>query len=269
MIYASSNRELDITLDANSIQMWFLHSDVVSKLDVSDKYIGWLDEAERLRYDRFQLSRSKRHYLIGQSMLRNVLSCYENKEPAEWKFITNEYGKPALVEQVSGQELYFNLSHSNDAYVLVVARHENVGVDIEFSKRHRRIEKIAKRHFSSREFESLMALPKEDQLDRFYILWTLKEAYIKARGMGLAISLQQFGFEFNENAKSLTGFWESDSLEDSAGEWQFWQFEPVKYYPVSLAVAVESGSSVTKLEALNLESLDTAVELDLSVLQSC
>lgn len=91
--------------------------------------------------------------------------------------------------------------------------------------------------FSTNEQASLNSLPSELQLGRFYALWTLKEAYIKARGLGLSLPLQEFSFELEEAASPSLEI--ADSLEDDPDEWQILTCQATKMH--KLAVALRRG----------------------------
>jgi 4'-phosphopantetheinyl transferase len=115
-----------------------------------------------------------------------------NVEPGTLRFCYSEYGKPGLDQEFGGDENSFNLSHSNALGLLAVTRHRAVGVDIEHIRPDLADEQIARRFFSSREVQSLIALPAEVQKEAFFNCWTRKEAYIKAIGEGLSMPLDQF-----------------------------------------------------------------------------
>ena len=76
-----------------------------------------------------------------------------------------------------------------------MSRFKDIGVDVECARKPRRVEAIAQRFFSDLEATQLLSLPGDQQQSRFYDLWTLKEAYIKACGMGLAIPPDHMAFQ--------------------------------------------------------------------------
>jgi hypothetical protein len=95
-------------------------------------------------------------------------------------------------------------------------------VDVEDSQRSARagLNSLAS-YFSAQEVEELRKLPADQQAQRFFAYWTLKESYIKARGLGLAIPLDKFSFLFEAN--QLKGFSVHPDLQDDADCWQFWR----------------------------------------------
>jgi len=108
-------------------------------------------------------------------------------------------------------------------------------------------------YFSAREIADLALLPQDQQKQRFFDYWTLKEAYIKARGLGLAIPLDKFSFQFE--AARLSGFETHPELDDDAANWQFWRMPMAERYRV--AVAVNSGEVDFKLSAFNTVPLQS------------
>lgn len=224
----------EMRLTQNQIHLWFVDQADFDAAELQASCGDWLTRAELARYRRFQIDRRRKEFLLGKMLVRTVLSEYAPLPPGQWQFTENAYGRPAVSPGLVSPEIHFNLSHSGDRLVLAVSRLSALGVDIEASHRSRRIERIAGRYFSRAEIEALLQLTPRQQLARFYELWTLKESYIKARGMGLALPLQQFGFEFTGD-KSLE-FQAARELDDEPGRWRFWQLEPGGDYKLALAV---------------------------------
>ena len=154
--------------------------------------------------------------------------------------------------------LRFNLSHSGRRAVLAITRGRDVGVDIELAEKPRRIAAIAGRFFSVQEAEALLSLPRSQQLDRFYDLWTLKEAYIKACGMGLAIPLHHFSYSFPDDSCLALEF--DEQRDDRSANWQLWQLDVGLEYRLSLATKYPAQESRLQLAMLELKALDTVVE---------
>jgi len=161
------------------------------------------------------------NYADSDQFRRECLSHCADQAPAAWRFASSEHGKPRL--QDSPLPLDFNLSHSGDWLACAVTSAGEVGVDLEQVDRERDVLRVARRYFSAREIESLTALPPGQRQDRFYDLWTLKEAWIKARGLTLAGELQGAAFRFGSpglvelecaDASSPATFWLLDWRQD-------------------------------------------------------
>ncbi len=86
----------------------------------------------------------------------------------------------------------FNISHSRGVALYAVTCGREVGIDLEYMRSDLEVEQIAGRFFSRREIATLHALPAALRRYAFFLCWTRKEAYIKARGEGLSLALDQF-----------------------------------------------------------------------------
>lgn len=123
---------------------------------------------------------------------RTILSRYTGISPESLRFAEGEHGKPALVG--TPRDVQFNLSHSGDWLACAVTVGTPVGVDLEFCNPKRVSMKVARRFFREEEFASLEGFDGLPLTERFYDLWTLKEAAVKARGEALAPGLSAHGF---------------------------------------------------------------------------
>lgn len=226
-------------LDPDSIHIWSAEQSEFGLQQLQTHCLRWLDADYLRRLRRLRTERHQLQLLLGHFLVRSVLSQYHNEvAPADWCFVKNAYGKPALDQDRHALKLFFNLSHSRGRLVVAVARGDCLGVDIEACSRPRRIARIASRFFAPQEVQDMLALPTEKQNERFYQLWTLKEAYIKARGLGLAIPLQQFSFSFHNNNCIKVAF--DEQLEDLPEHWRFWQMNVEDGYKLALAIRREA-----------------------------
>jgi 4'-phosphopantetheinyl transferase len=132
------------------------------------------------------------------------------------RFDLNAYGKPSIDPECG---LRFNLSNSLSLVVCLISQGAEVGVDVESRARSASIAEVGPRMFSRAEREQLEHLREDEKPERALHLWTLKESYIKARGMGLALPLNKFSFLF-EGAKSIRMEMEA-GLNDSPARWRF------------------------------------------------
>jgi 4'-phosphopantetheinyl transferase len=160
-------------------------------------YRSLLTPEERLRHERFRFERDQRQYLVARALVRWVLSQHAGVAPEEFVFGTNAWGKPEI-RKPDGLPLRFNVAHTRGMVACIAALAHDVGVDVEETTRLTEPLEIARRFFSTAEVEELSALPAHRQRERFFDYWTLKEAYIKGRGMGLSIPLSKFTIKLDD-----------------------------------------------------------------------
>ena len=254
-----------LDLDDYTIHLWYADQADFAVDELEEHCLAWLTDDEAGRYRRFYFERHRKQFLLGRMLMRTTLSQYSEIAPQHWQFVENSYGKPAIDPRQGRQPLFFNLSHSGDRLAIAVCRHEYIGVDIESTEKARREMSIAKRYFSPREIQELSALPETDHRSGFYELWTLKEAYIKARGLGLAIPLRQFSFSFPTNHRLEVSF--ASALEDDVSNWQFWQLDPGRPCKLALAVKIAEGK-ITTLESRQFTLLDRFVPVKTEILRT-
>jgi 4'-phosphopantetheinyl transferase len=166
-----------------------------------------LSVEERERAARFRFAEDRRHYIACRGMLREILARSLDVFPSRVQFAYNRYGKPA----VRGSDVRFNVSHSAGWAMFAVARGREVGIDVERVEERFVREQIPERFFSPLEVETLRGLPVGQQTEAFFRCWTRKEAYIKARGLGLALALDSFDVSLRAD--------EPAALLRGAGNW--------------------------------------------------
>jgi 4'-phosphopantetheinyl transferase len=209
-----------IPLPPNQVHVHYVLADAIDDRDLLAAYEALLAPHERARRDRYMFEHSRREYLLTRALVRTTLSRYASPAPADWTFRENAWGRPEI-DVAEHAWLRFNLSNTRGLIACAVARDRDIGLDVEITERPGETVEIADRFFSPTEVAALRALPKDAQRARFFEYWTLKEAYIKARGMGLAIPLDQFSFLLEDRAPIRVAF--DPALGDDASAWQFEQ----------------------------------------------
>lgn len=238
------------SLANNDIHIWQIKPSEVRDdvlldgVELLSAYHQLLSADEVTKYQRYKFADDKRNGLITRAFIRCVLSHYAATLPNQWQFKRGEKGRPSIVN--SPTPINFNLSHTKDLIVCAVTPVHDVGVDVEFCQRRNDILKIADRFFSPQEVTELFSLPEEQQKARFFDYWTLKEAYIKAWGLGLAIPLKDFSFAINDNNRLLRNsdmsLFDDISIsfaahrEDSPEVWRHWLMSPSEVHRLALAV---------------------------------
>ena len=230
-----ANKLHTIDIHPNELHLWFIDTDKITSCETIDKYREIVSEEEQARMSQFQFEHSRFQYLITRAATRTILSYYCNStEPRAWEFGKNRYGKPFVVNYPVDIPIQFNISHSNKLVVLAITREQDIGVDVEYSPKDDCPFDIAYKYFSTREVSEMNSLTVEEKIVRFYQLWTLKEAYIKAKGIGLSLPLNKFYFTFPRKDRIEISF--ETSLVDDAKNWFFWHIRPNPHYQVSVAL---------------------------------
>ena len=193
-----------------------------SEPDVQAKFAALLTPQDAERMQRLYLrSRQAAIRCSRAPCSAGCLSAYAaDVTPAQWQFQASAEGRPSLAPPFDRTGLHFNLAHTDGLVAMAVCRHARVGVDVE--KLGRAPLAVAERYFSAAEVAQLRALPPEAQPRRFVQLWTLKEAYLKAIGTGLAGGLGRMSFRVRCRPENFR-FERAD--DPDAARWQFRQFE--------------------------------------------
>jgi len=223
-----------LPLAANEAHLWRVDPKAITDPEIRQAYWNLMTPQEQEKQQRFYFAKGRQEYLVTRALVRSVLSRYYAAEPAAWRFKENRYGRPEIDTPAQAAHLRFNLSHTDGLIVCLVARELEIGVDVENITRQTRSLEIAESHFSRQEVMDLSALPKERQHNRFFEYWTLKEAYIKARGMGLALPLGQFSFHLEAGCPVRISF--GPQIDDDPEAWQFAQRFPTPDHLMAVAI---------------------------------
>ncbi|MET0267710.1 MAG: 4'-phosphopantetheinyl transferase superfamily protein [Duganella sp.] len=195
------------------------------------------------RIDCLRRPADRARSLLGHALLRHALRAHGLSD-RDWRYGLGPYGKPCLWGAAS---LEFNLSHAGSQVVCVLSS-APVGVDIE---QVRAIDLgIAERFFHPREQAALMACAPSLRRDYFFRLWTAKEAYVKALGLGLQRDLASFAV--------LPGAGQSVALDDErapAGALRFALADVACENGYRLALCRTAGTPLPVLTAVAAEAL--------------
>jgi 4'-phosphopantetheinyl transferase len=221
-------------LNIGSEHTWGLHSTLAIE--------------ERERAARFRFEKDRNHYIAGRGFLRHILSSYLKVIPSEVRFAYNDYGKPFLASGFAENKLRFNVGHSSGLALFGISSGREIGVDIERIRPDFATNDIADRFFAPEEVKELSLCDPAERPEAFFDCWTRKEAFVKARGMGLSLPLDQFVVAFGRKAPAalLTakadpeassrwlirelptpeGYAGAVALEASEVDLRLWRFDP-------------------------------------------
>jgi len=147
-----------------------------------------LSDQEKTQAERFINNTLMDRYVLSHGLLRVLLSFYTDKNPQNIQYSVNQFGKPFLED--NDYQVQFNMSHSKDYAVYIIALEDQVGIDIEWKDKDINIQEISELIFSSAEAIHFNQLPLEEKFHAFYDIWTKKEAIIKAIGQGLSYPIK-------------------------------------------------------------------------------
>lgn len=233
----------------DAAHLWLCRIDDVRDPAVLARCAALLDEVEAARWQRYRSERDRHLFLVSHGLLRLTLSRYAAVQPQDFRFVLGPHGRPELTES-HGLGLRFNLSHARGLAVVLVNRHLDCGVDVEAVGRKVDVPTLACHSFHPSERDDVMAQPPQEQVRRFFEYWTLKEAYIKARGMGLALPLKAFAMQLTapvtvrfEPAGSEGPRSDGPLADEAPGDepddpacWQLQLLRPSAEYQVALAI---------------------------------
>jgi 4'-phosphopantetheinyl transferase len=209
-----------IELRPDVVDVWTAPLDVTS--DELEELVHRLSPSEQKRVGSLLQEKAVRQYVVSRAMQRQLLSNYVGGLPSEISFGVIAMGKPTL-SKPNDIGLTFNTTHSGDLVIIAVTANRDVGVDVEQMRKIPRALQVARRFFSTAEYEMLAALP-EDELDReFLSIWVRREGTAKARGDSVWRGLAS---------------WKDGELEAQRNDWTV---EPLELGPDFVGVVVARG----------------------------
>jgi 4'-phosphopantetheinyl transferase len=214
-------------LDPVEIHLW--RADLAALIPQIPQLQPLLSADEQHRAARYVFAHHRQRYLLARGLLRLILSRYAGIAAADLEFNYAANGKPSLVQPLS---LQFNLSHSQDRAMYAVGSDRSLGVDLEFLRPVDHLISISRRYFSEAEVKWLEAETENAQALMFFRLWTAKEAYLKATGVGIS-QLQHICL--NQSAAGHLQLCPGQNSIQNAHPWQLLEFSPCPEYHAALA----------------------------------
>jgi 4'-phosphopantetheinyl transferase len=220
-----------------------LYTAVLDRVDPIDRLRGraararlerLLSDDERASRDRLLFEGNQREYLYAHALLRVALSRHApGVAPESWRFSRGPLGKPAVAWPVPSTPLHFNLSHTRGVVACAISDEALVGVDVEATDHADSALRVATSFFAPREVQALRLSPPRERADLFLRYWTLKESYLKGRGVGLSLRLDQFWFDLPPDESGTT---ELGGVATDALSWRFAERRPTPEHRLAVAV---------------------------------
>ena len=220
-------------LAPGEVHVWYARTDDGADPSALAAALAILSPEERARCDAFSFARDRRAVALSRALLRRTLTRYAEIPPARWQFAANPHGRPEIAAPKTRPALHFSLSRAPGLAVCAVGLDPEIGVDAEDVTRSEFDPARADHALAPAEKDMLRALPPECRREALAALWTLKESYLKARGLGLTVALESFAFALEPPRVSF-----DSRVDDDPAGWHFELFRPTT--PQQLAVSVRA-----------------------------
>jgi len=230
--------------------VWF--RDGPASMDRVERWIAVLDDEERARAEEFRTPELRARHVGAHALVRTALSAYGPVPPVAWRYSYGPSGQPTLVG--ARADLRFSLSHSGRHAAVAVTVGRAVGLDLEEVELDRDELAIAERFFTVEEQEALRACELDARAERFTTLWTVKEAVLKARGLGVGSGLATVAVTLDERGAPR-------AVTAPGGPWSVCAWSPERGLRAAVAVQGESLPRLRVFRAVPLDSASPAPEL--------
>ena len=192
-----------------------------------------LGPADRDRYRAYRHDGDQRMFLAGRVLARTLVGRALDVAPEAWRWREGPHGCPEIA--APDTPFRFNLAHSAGLVACALANERNVGVDVEDLARRPVDVRVVARYCAPEEVRDIESRGQEGWHDRFLQYWTLKEAYLKARGLGIALPLSEIGFTI-DGSEAQIAF--RGSLAGTDDRWTFQLTRPTPRHVLAVAAAV-------------------------------
>jgi 4'-phosphopantetheinyl transferase len=216
--------------------------------DVVGELTSILADDERARAARFVFAEHRRRFIVARGCLRLVLGRCCGLPPVAIEFAYSPHGKPSLPSAATPPVVHFNVSHSEDVALIALTTDLPVGVDVEMVRPVPDMDTIAARYFTAAEARAIAAVPAGERTLAFFLCWTRKEAFSKAVGEGLSLSLDRYRVTCTPDDPARIV--EIDGSETEAALWSVFDLRPAAG---CVGAAVTRGSPGLTLLDLDVE----------------
>ena len=200
------------------VEVWYASTaDALADATRVERALGWLSAAERVRFDRYRHEADRGMFLLGRVMARALVGRALGVAPDAWSWGEGPRGRPSIASPV-GTPLSFNIAHSAGLVVCALSTDGDVGVDVEYRLRPPVDARMVRRYCAPAEVADIERRGPDGWRDQFLKYWTLKEAYLKARGLGIAVPLADLSFTIGDDGIHL------ECRSTSAGSGDDWTF---------------------------------------------
>ena len=159
-----------------------------------------LDSRDRDRVARFRFAEDRARFVLGRALVRKIIGHYLELQAETIELAYTERGRPFFPLD---EKIQFSISHTHDLVTVALTDGARIGIDLEYQKDHLDLPSLAERIFSSADLQTFQVLSGDEKVAAFFRAWTRKEAYLKARGEGIAEKLQEISVSFGTEENIL------------------------------------------------------------------
>lgn len=211
------------------------HVDLAPNERFESVAFGSLNSDERARCRKFLFPGPKRRFALCRAALRRILCQRVACANDQLSFEQNEHGKPYAVVNRRGVPIRFNVSHSGRHGLLAVAPSGRLGIDIEERTNNRHIDLLSETVFGPNERAELETVTGQRKIAMFFSLWTVKEALVKALGVGMSLDTSEFEVPAGMRHGDKRGLFEFPHMQGPK-----WQIEDLGNSDFAAAIAYEN-----------------------------
>ncbi len=226
-----------------AVHVWLCRLEPASIDSLARSSRAVLSEDECGRADRIRRESQRQMFEVAHALVRQGLSVYADVPETDWSFQRNQWGRPEVAGPARAPRFTFSLSHTPGLVACAISVGVECGVDVESVARGGQPLRVARRVLSEREIADLEAQPAETKLERLLEYWTLKEAYLKARGVGMSVAMRDVSFVLGEREIRLVAV--DPEATSGPGAWSFTSARPTSSHVLALALGPPDGPSRT------------------------
>jgi 4'-phosphopantetheinyl transferase len=225
--------------------IWLVKPESVRDNSVLADFRAMLSAQERRQCDRFHFPQDSHRYLVSHAMLRQVLSGYTELAPADLRFSRSTHGRPEIANSdIPG--IRFNLTHTRGFAACIVTQSNECGIDAEKLDSRHHMTGIAQRMFSEEEHHQLEQLNGAELAEAFFSRWVLREAFVKAKGIGISYPTRKLHFDIQDDDEIRVRF--DPGLDEGDSYWQFRLLRPTEEHITAIALRSDSPTNFRIVE---------------------
>ena len=223
-------------LPEHEAHIWLVKPESIRESAVLADFRALLSPQEREQCDRFHFPEDSHRYLVSHAMVRIALSSYIGLAPAELHFSRSKRGRPEIANS-DAPGISFNLTHTRGLAACIVTRSGECGIDAEKLDSRHHLTGIAQRMFAPEEYRQLKHMSGVELAEAFFTRWTLREAFVKAKGIGISYPTRKLHFCIEDDDTIRVRF--VSDLDEDDSYWQFRLLRPTGEHIVAIALRTD------------------------------